>query len=175
MKYFLIGGTFILFFLAMFFIVKLLNFRETPCPPEIALTPALPTPSEHLVDQQPQLFSLPEIEQHNIFDPLRGKAASEQVQATPNTVAPKFILIGICVLDDVQTAIIELGNNQKTAKRYFKVGDEVAEGYVLASVATNKAVLKKNNEVLNLSAGRERQSGTSGKLSISIEALTENK
>ena len=174
MKKFLSISTAALFMLLLLIGIGLAEFEETPLPEILSRTPPLPEPSEAVPISAPIMYDLLEISQCNLFDPRRGKAkqtdnAADNQQNHP----PEFILAGICMMDAAAGAIIEKKRQAQSGatdkKRYFKIGDEVADGFVLARVNERGVTLQREHESLDLTVGRNRFGEQAKKFQISIE------
>lgn len=174
MKLFLSISTAVLLLLLLLIGVGLAGFEETPLPEILTQTPPLPELSAVAVASAPAGYDLLEMSQRNLFDPLRGKAKPAAPEAgNVQTQAPKFTLVGICTMDDGAGAIIEktqqAQENSAGEKRYFKIGDEVADGFVLEEVTEKGVTLKRENERLELTVGRTRFGEQAKKFQISLE------
>ncbi|MDD3119408.1 MAG: hypothetical protein PHQ27_09530 [Victivallales bacterium] len=163
-KMYLIVNT-ILLIAAGLLVAGHLDFR--PSPPDKALrqTPMPILPQEETVLPAPPPSSPPpeSIQQRNIFDPARGQPREEEDQATVRHKLPDMELIGICRLGTTLGAIIAPKNyhrpgmgGQASRKRYFKINEEVLNGYVLNAIETNRVILQRGQEHLELHIGRKR-------------------
>jgi len=109
------------------------------------------------------------IQEKNIFDPQRGKAtgAGEKDNMAFSANRPQLDLIGICRIGETAGAIIVekgaphgggAGDPGNVKKRYFKQGETVVGGYLLANIEAEKVTLKSGNEVMELKMNRDRSS-----------------
>lgn len=174
MKLFLSISTAVLLLLLLLIGVGLAGFEETPLPEILTQTPPLPELSAVTVISAPAGYDLLELSQRNLFDPLRGKAKPATAEAeNAQNQAPKFTLVGICMMDDGAGAIIEKTQPTQVSgageKRYFKTGDEVADGFILNEVGESGVTLKRDNERLELAIGRTRFGEQAKKFQISLE------
>lgn len=98
----------------------------------------------------------------NLFSPSRGAQSTESGPISGEKQrAPRFELVGICSIGENAGAIIENKNgpdpgNAKGKRSYFAVGAEVGNGFVLESVSDSSAVLRRNQETLELKITRSR-------------------
>lgn len=174
MKLFLFISTAVLLLLLLLIGIGLARFEETPLPEVLLQTPSLPELPAMKAVSSPAGYDLLEMTARSLFDPLRGKAKPAAPEAgNVQTQAPKFTLVGICTMDDGAGAIIEktqqAQGNSAGEKRYFKFGDEVADGFVLEEVTEKGVTLKRENERLELTVGRTRFGEQAKKFQISLE------
>ncbi|WP_176014988.1 hypothetical protein [Victivallis sp. Marseille-Q1083] len=174
MKLFLSIAMVILAILLLLIGIGLVGFEETPLPEILTQTPPLPELPAVKAVSSPAGYDLLEMTARSLFDPLRGKAKPATAEAeNAQNQAPKFILVGICMMDDGAGAIIEkmqqAPGNSAGEKRYFKTGDEVADGFILNEVGESGVTLKRDNERLELAIGRTRFGEQAKKFQISLE------
>lgn len=117
------------------------------------------------VSDAPQLAA---VKSKNIFSPARGgEPDTENPERNPKSAPPQFELVGICSINDEAGAIIDLKNTARTngnkARRYYAVGENVYDGFILESVSDKSAVLKRKNEVLQLKIDYSRFAAEIGK------------
>ncbi len=143
------------------------KFQRTPDDPILRWrAPDAPEPENGFVSRrEPPPLAM--IRNNNVFSPLRGKEPVQQGgEAEKKNAPPRFELIGICSLGEEAGAIIDAkgGSPAKDrAKRYFAVGEEVAGGFILDSIAENTAILKRRNETIELKIDRSRFGAEIGK------------
>ncbi len=179
MKRFYLTANVILVLAAALLLLGHFNFK--PSPPDKALKrtvmPSVTSGEKVEKESAPQAFPPPDMQEKNLFDPQRGKApATGDMTAMPQNMPP-LELIGICCLGESLGAIIVekglpmaatarqpgRGNDRKNVKkRYFKQGEEVMNGYCLNEIDTDKVILKRGHDVIELKVGRERFAAQSG-------------
>ncbi len=105
----------------------------------------------------------------NLFSPNRGaEAAAAEPDAPGRAAPPRFELVGLCSIGEDSGAIIEVksvasgGKNGNQVRRYFPIGAEVFNGYILDSATGTTAILKRKNEILELKIDRSRHGAASG-------------
>ncbi len=108
----------------------------------------------------------------NLFDPERGRAKVAETGNAAPPERPNFELVGICSLGDSSGAIIdrknEVGGDPKKVRRYYVLGSEVGNGFILDTVTDQMVILRRDGEVLELKVGRSRF-GEQAKGSASLE------
>lgn len=163
MKHFLYASVTVAALLAVILLAALWKFSPVTVPEELLSIPESPPPGV------PVAIPLVECDiaavcAGNVFDPLRGKAASEtEDKIDPNRPQnkPRFELIGIGVFDDQAGAVIANtnGNPREAGKRYFRIGENVGDGYGVTEIGDGKVVLMRGSEKLELTVGGDKAGG----------------
>lgn len=146
------------------------NWKFRKAPDDVILkwrTPeTLESESNSIARREPPQLAM--IRSNNLFSPLRGKEPVQQNgEVEKKNAPPKFELIGICSLGEEAGAIIDTkgGNpgSKERPRKYFAVGEEVASGFVLDSVAESTVILKRKNETIELKIDHRRFGAEVGK------------
>ncbi len=138
------------------------SFKETPLDASLKWEWVAPEAETKKNTIPSAVTNIMQVKQKNIFHPLRGLMTTEKSERGNRSAPPKFELIGICSIGDVSGAIINFSNPQqrnassKTQRRYYALGSEVWEGFILDSVAENSVILIRGNETLELKVMRSR-------------------
>lgn len=115
--------------------------------------------------EAPADYSL--IASNNLFHPLRGKPPSEnsdQAGQKKQTVKNlKFELRGVYRSGNQYGALIEIAGNRgpgvpgelrRANANLFLIGSEIAEGYMLKEVMSNRVVIERNGEKVELALAK---------------------
>ena len=146
------------------------HFKFKPSPPDKVLkrTYVLNEKNNGKVNKVPVAVGSPvvtDIQEKNVFDPLRGKApAADDKNQDIIRNMPQLELVGICRMGETTGAIIVekgalyTGNKERKniKKRYFKQGEEVTSGFCLNDIEVDKVILKRGYDTLELKIGRDR-------------------
>lgn len=120
------------------------------------------------------------IKAKNIFSPTRGRQSSnDNTHIKDKTPVPKFELIGICSIDTTSGAVVDLkgvsDSNKKHKRRYYRLGTEISNGFILDSIGENSVILKRKNETIELKISRSRHGEKNHKMKKTRTDLTSNK
>ncbi|MGE4301845.1 MAG: hypothetical protein AB7F40_09625 [Victivallaceae bacterium] len=163
MKHFLYASVTVATLLAIILLAALWNFSSGTVPAELLAMPETPPTAATGIVPVAEC-DVAAVCAGNVFDPLRGKAPPEtEDKIDPNRPQnkPRFELIGIGVFDDQAGAVIANtnGNPQEAGKRYFRIGENVGDGYGVTEIGDGKVVLMRGNEKLELTVGGDKAGG----------------